>query len=279
MADDPAPSGPLQGPLSGLSRFTETIGRNTISAVETFGHWGVLLGESLFWLVAGPKLKQPIRAGAVVLQMMEVGIRAIPIVVLLSASIGLVLAIQGIHSLRAFGAESQVVLGLGRSVVREFAVLITGILVAGRSGSALAARLSTMQINQEVDALRVMGIDPVRYLVVPALIAMLIMVPALTFLSMATSLYAAGLFVSLDLGLSQEAYWSQIFSTVTIGGLWHGLLKAAMFAALITLIGVVNGASVTGGAEGVGKVTTAAVVQSISAILVADMIFVFIATR
>jgi len=136
-----------------------------------------------------------------------------------------------------------------------------------------------MQINQEIDALRVMGIHPVRYLVAPALLAMLIMVPALTFVSMMTAIYAAGIFVTLDLGLSQEAYWSQILSSVTVGDLWHGLGKSAIFAVLITLIGVVNGASVQGGAEGVGRVTTRAVVQSISAILVADMLFVFIATR
>jgi len=271
MAAEPSGSSPL--------RSVERIGRQTIGAVEAFGHWGVLLGQSVFWILAGPKLKQPVRTGAVATQMMEVGIYAIPIVALLSASIGLVLAIQGIHSLRDFGAESQVVLGLGRSVVREFAVLITGILVAGRSGSALAARLSTMQINQEIDALRVMGIHPVRYLVAPALLAMLIMVPALTFVSMMTAIYAAGIFVTLDLGLSQEAYWSQILSSVTVGDLWHGLGKSAIFAVLITLIGVVNGASVQGGAEGVGRVTTRAVVQSISAILVADMLFVFIATR
>lgn len=264
---------------NGPIRTTEKIGRQTAGAIEAFGHWGVLLGQSLFWIVAGPKLKQPVRLGAVATQMMEVGIFAVPIVALLSASIGLVLAIQGIHSLKAFGAESQVVLGLGRSVTREFAVLITGILVAGRSGSALAARLSTMQINQEIDALRVMGIHPVRYLVVPALVAMLIMVPSLTFVSMLTSLYAAGVFITFDLGISQEAYWSQIISSVTAGDLWHGLGKSVIFAVLVALIGVVNGASVQGGAEGVGKVTTRAVVQSISAILVADMLFVFIATR
>jgi phospholipid/cholesterol/gamma-HCH transport system permease protein len=258
---------------------SERLGRRTVDAVETFGHWGTLVGESLFWLFAGRRLGQPVRSGAVVGQMMEVGILALPIVALLSATIGVMLAIQGIHTLRTFGAESQVVVGISLSVVREFSALITGILVAGRSGSALAARLSTMQINQEIDALRVMGINPVRFLVAPALFAMLIMLPSLTFISDLVALAAAGLFVGVDLGISQAAYWSQTIDILSIGDLWHGIGKAAIFAVLITLIGVANGASVTGGAEGVGRVTTRAVVQSISAIVVTDMLFAFVATR
>ncbi len=262
-----------------IIKSTEKLGRLSAAAIETFGHWGVLIGECLFWFVAGPKLKQPVRLKAIVHQMMEIGIFAIPIVALLSATIGIMLAIQGIHSLRAFGAESRVVFGISLSVVREFSALITGILVAGRSGSALAARLSTMQINQEIDALKVMGIDPVRYLVAPALLAMVIMLPALTFMSDLVALYAAGLFVSFDLGISQAAYWNQTIDALTIGDFVHGIGKSAIFAVLITLIGVVNGASVSGGAEGVGRVTTRAVVQAICAIVITDMIFVFIATR
>ena len=226
----------------------------------------------------GPRLRQPVRLAAIVQQMMEVGIFAVPIVALLSATIGLMLAMQGIHTLARFGAESQVTPGIALSVVREFAALITGILVAGRSGSALAARLSTMQINQEIDALRVMGINPVRYLVAPALIAMIIMIPALTFLANLVALAAAGLFISVDLGISQAAYWSQTIEVLSNGDLLHGLGKSVIFAVLITLIGVANGASVTGGVEGVGRVTTRSVVQSIVAILITDMLFVFVAT-
>lgn len=261
-----------------LADTTERIGRGTAESVATMGHWAALVVESVYWLFAGPKLKQPVRLSAVVAQMMEVGVFALPIVALLSATIGLMLAMQGIHTLARFGAESQVTPGIALSVVREFAALITGILVAGRSGSSLAARLSTMQINQEIDALQVMGINPVRFLVAPALIAMIIMVPALTFFANLVALSAAGIFISLDLGISQAAYWSQTIDVLSTGDLWHGLGKSIIFAILITLIGVANGASVTGGAEGVGRVTTRSVVQSIVAILVTDMLFVFVAT-
>ena len=259
--------------------LTERAGRRTVEAIETCGHWASLVGESLFWLIAGPRFRQPVRPASVAAQMMEVGIGAIPIVILLSATIGVMLAIQGIHTLRTFGAEERVVVGISLSVVREFSALITGILVAGRSGSALAARLSTMQINAEIDALRVMGINPVRFLVAPALLAMLVMVPALTFLSDLVALFAAGLFVSFDLGLSMAAYWEQTIDILSLDDLWHGLGKSVIFAALITLIGVANGVSVTGGAEGVGRVTTRAVVQAIAAIVITDMLFAFIATR
>ena len=265
--------------IGGALNLSERVGQRTAQGIETCGHWGSLVGESIFWLFAGPRLGQPVRTASVATQMMEVGISAIPIVTLLSATIGMMLAIQGIHTLATFGAEERVVVGISLSVVREFSALITGILVAGRSGSALAARLSTMQINAEIDALRVMGINPVRFLVAPALFAMLIIVPALTFLSDLVALFAAGLFVSFDLGLSMAAYWSQTIEILSIDDLWHGLGKSVIFAVLITLIGVANGASVSGGAEGVGRVTTRAVVQSIAAIVITDMLFAFIATR
>lgn len=259
-------------------RHTEALGRTVVEAVETVGYWATLVGESLFWIIVGPRLNQPVRLASVARQMIEIGISALPIVALLSATIGVMLALQGIYTLKIFGAQSQVVLGITLSIVREFAPLITGILVAGRSGSALAARLSTMQINQEIDALRAMGINPVRYLVVPALLAMVIMVPLLTFLADMIGLYAAGLYVTYDLGISQAAYWSQVQSYSSNHDLWHGIGKSSIFAVLITLIGVANGAAVKGGAEGVGRVTTRSVVQSISAIVITDMLFVFAVT-
>ncbi len=264
---------------SPLVRFLERTGRRVLEGIEAFGSCGALVGESLYWLVAGRRLKQPVRIGSVFAQMMEIGIRAVPIVALMAATIGIMLAIQGIHTLRLFGAESQVVIGISLSVTREFAPLITGILVAGRSGSALAARLGTMTINQEIDALQVMGINPVRFLVVPALLAMVVMVPALTFFSDLIGLLAAGLYVGLELGMSLAAYTDQTIDFLSVDDLMHGLGKSLIFAVLIAVIGVANGIAVSGGAEGVGKATTRAVVQSIMAIVVTDMLFAFVVTR
>lgn len=265
--------------MAALTQLMETVGRRTMAGLGEIGYAATLLVQSLFWLVMGPGRRQPVRLKAVVAQGMEIGVAAIPIVTVLSITVGAMLAIQGIHTLRIFGAESRVVFGVALSVVREFAPLITGIVVAGRSGSALAARLGTMRINQEIDALHVMGINPVRFLVAPALFAMLIMLPLLTFLSDVIALLGGGIYVSIDLGMSLAAYADQVIEALTLDDLLHGLGKSAIFSVLIALVGVVNGSLVTGGAEGVGRMTTRSVVHSISAIVITDMIFAFMLSR
>ncbi len=262
-----------------ISRNLDRLGRSIISTIEELGHGGALFWECLYWFFVGPRLGQPVRFRLVISQMMEIGITAIPMVVIMAATIGVMQAIQGIYALGLFGAESRVGIGINLATVREFGPLITAILIAGRSGSALAARIGTMTINQEIDALNVMGINPVRYLVAPALLAMLVMVPALSLLSMYTGMFAAGLYVQADLGISLAAYMREAIDILSLDDLLHGLGKSFIFAILIALIGVINGASVTGGAEGVGRVTTRSVVHAISAIVFTDMIFAFIATR
>jgi phospholipid/cholesterol/gamma-HCH transport system permease protein len=268
-----------QAEPKGFIRFLDRLGRRTADGIAEFGFGASLLGECLYWLGMGKKRRQPVRLAPVVSQAMEIGIGALPIVTVLSATIGIMLAIQGIYTLRLFGAESRVSLGVAMSVVREFAPLITGILVAGRSGSALAARLGTMRISQEIDALTVMGISPVRFLVVPPLLAMLVMLPALTLWSDLVGLFAAGLYIAPQLGSSIGAYVDEMTTLVRLNDIWHGLGKSAIFSVLITVVGVVNGATVTGGAEGVGRMTTRSVVHAISAIVITDMIFVFMVTR
>lgn len=266
-------------PLDGVLDAVEDAGRITVDGVKEFGYAAALFFESVYWLIVGRRWRQPVRVASVFSEAMQIGILALPIVTVLSMTIGIMLAIQGIHTLRLFGAESRVTLGIALSVTREFAPLITGILVAGRSGSALAARLGTMNINQEIDALRVMGINPVRFLVAPSLVAMMVMVPLLTFWADLVGLLGAGIYVGIDLGMSLGAYADEVLDVTSVEDLTHGLGKSIIFAALITLVSVVNGASVTGGAEGVGRATTRSVVQAIAAILITDMLFVFIVTR
>lgn len=266
-------------PAAVLTDGFEGVGRAAVSNVKEFGYAAALFFESVYWLVLGRRWRQPVRMASVASEMMQIGILALPIVTVLSMTIGIMLAIQGIHTLRLFGAESRVTLGIALSITREFAPLITGILVAGRSGSALAARLGTMNINQEIDALRVMGINPVRFLVAPSLVAMMVMVPLLTFWADVVGLLGAGFYVGIDLGISLGAYADEVLTVTSVNDLTHGLGKSVIFAAIITLVAVVNGASVTGGAEGVGRATTRSVVQSIAAILITDMLFVFIVTR
>lgn len=260
--------------LGGLER----IGRATVGTLELIGFGASLCWDSVYWLVLGPKRNQRVRAAAIFAEAMEGGVAAIPIIAVLSLTIGLMLALQGVHALEAFGAQQQVVYGVALGVTREFAPLITGILVAGRSGSALAARLATMTISEEVDALRVMGINPVRFLVAPSLLAMAVMVPALALMADLVGLLGAGLYIIPAIDLTPAGYLDQTIRSVSVDDVLHGLSKSVVFGVLIATIGISQGSAVVGGAEGVGRVTTRAVVQSISAIVVTDMIFVYIAT-
>jgi phospholipid/cholesterol/gamma-HCH transport system permease protein len=262
-----------------MRTWVKSVGRNAVAGVTELGLGAALVAESLLWLVVGPSRRQPVRLAAVLQQAIEIGILALPITAVLSVAIGVMVAIQGIHTLRIFGAESKVTLGVALSVTREFAPLITGILVAGRSGSALAARLATMKINEEVSALIVMGISPVRYLVAPALVAMLIMLPVLTWFSDCVALAGAGLYIAADLGISFAAYIDELRAVLSHNDVMHGIGKSLLFAILITVVGVVNGSNVSGGAEGVGRATTRSVVHAIAAIVITDMVFAFLVTR
>ena len=262
-----------------LSRLLHRVGRRTVAAVDALGYATGLIGEALMFIAIGRRHGQPVRMAPVFEQMRQVGFDAIPIVLLLSLTVGLMLSIQFIATLREFGAQSQVVLAVAKSVTREFGVLITGILVAGRSGSSFAARIGSMSVSQEVDALGVMGIDPVRYLVAPALVAMLVMMPLLTILSDAAAIFGAALYSAPMLDMSLETYFAQTLSHLTVRDIFEGLSKSVVFALLITVVGVSTGFSVSGGAEGVGRATTRAVVVSITAIVIADMIFSFFLNR
>lgn len=268
-------AGERAGPLASVER----LGRSTVRGIEEWGYTTALLIESLYWLLLGAFKHQPVRPPAVFSRMMDIGVRAIPIVAVLAFAIGVMLAIQGIHTLKTFGAESQVVIGIALSVTREFAPMITGVLVAGRSGSALAAEIGTKQISQEVDALRVIGVNPVRYLVAPSLLAMLVMLPALTFLADLMALLGGAVFSSMELGIGIYAYMDRTIEVLALEDLTQGLVKSVVFAFIIVLVGVSNGFTVSGGAEGVGRSTTRAVVLSITYIVIADMVFTFFLTR
>ena len=266
-------------PVPPFLHKVEAIGKTTTQWVDSLGFGAALFYQSFYWLCLGSRRHQRVRLAPIVMQMREVGIQALPIISLLAVTIGLMLAIQGIDALKDFGAEHQVTFGVTLSVVREFAPLITGILIAGRSGAAFAARLSTMTINNEVDALRIMGVNPMRFLVVPTLVAMMIMVPALTLWADFVALLGAGLYITADLGISMGTYITHTVTYLGTADVLHGLGKSLAFGVLITLVSTVHGSSVSGGAEGVGRVTTRAVVDSILAIILADLLLVFLLTR
>jgi len=259
--------------VNAITRPLAHVGRVTVEAVAGIGYAGMLLVESLYFAAVGWRVGQPLRVRSVFEQMRQIGVDALAIVILLALTIGIMLGIQFIAALSEFGAQSQVVVAVAKSVTREFGALITAILVAGRSGSALAARIGSMSVSQEVDALATMGIEPVRYLAAPALLAMLVMLPILTIVADTVAIIGAALYSSPSLNVTPTAYLMQTLALLSAGDIWQGISKAAVFAVLITLIGVSTGFSVSGGAEGVGRATTRSVVLSICYIIVADMIF------
>jgi phospholipid/cholesterol/gamma-HCH transport system permease protein len=265
--------------VASLTGILEDLGRATLQFLAGIGRAAMLCAESLWFALTGWRRGQPVRIAAVLEQMRQIGADALPIAALLAFVIGVMLGIQFVAALSEFGAQSQVVVAVAKSVTREFGALITAILVAGRSGSALAARIGSMSVSQEVDALEVIGIDPVRYLAAPALLAMLVMLPALTIVSDAVAIAGAALYSSSALNVTPSVYIMQTLALTTPGDIGQGLAKSVVFAVLIALIGISTGFAVTGGAEGVGRATTRAVVLSICYIIVTDMIFSFFLNR
>lgn len=262
-----------------MLRYIEQVGKNTIRAVEELGYAISLAIESTYWLFFGKAKKQPVQISAVVEEILIIGVQAIPIVAVLCFSVGVMLAIQGIDTLKTFGAEHKVVLGIALAIPREFAPLIVGILVAGRTGSAITARIGTMVESQEIDALRVIGINPNRYITAPILMGTMISIPLLTIIGDFMGLLGGGVFASFELGMSLDAYFSRTLDILAPYDIFQGLIKSIIFAYIIAVVGVSNGFQVRGGAEGVGKATTRSVVMAISYIVVTDMIFTYFLNR
>jgi phospholipid/cholesterol/gamma-HCH transport system permease protein len=234
--------------------------------VNFFGITAVTLARSIVQ-------PQRLRVVSLFSHIERIGLDALPIVGLLSFLIGVVLAYQGADQLRQFGAELFTVNLLAVSVLREIGVLMTAIMVAGRSGSAFTAEIGTMKVNEEVDAMRTLGIDPMEVLVIPRLLAMMISLPLLALFANFMALLGGGLLCVIELDLSVPSFLTQLRDATTVGQLFVGLVKAPVFAFLIALVGCYQGLRVSGSAESVGRRTTQAVVQSIFLVIVADAIF------
>jgi len=267
-----AAQNPALGPAI---RFIENVGRKTVSAIEEFGYVCSMLGESFYWLIFGQRQQQPVRLRSVFAEAMSIGVHAIPIITIICLAIGVMMAIQGIQTLKTFGAESKVIVGISIAITREFAPLIVSIMVAGRSGSAITARIGTMLESQEIDALRVIGINPVRYITAPLLLAMMICIPALTILGDFMGLLGGGLYSIIELKITLPIYFERCAAALSWNDISQGLIKSLVFAAIIVLVSVSNGFQVRGGAEGVGRATTRSVVMSLTFIVIADMVFTY----
>jgi phospholipid/cholesterol/gamma-HCH transport system permease protein len=213
------------------------------------------------------------RLNAVVQRFDVVGVRALGIIGLMSFLIGIVIAQQGAVQLEQFGAEVYTINLIGRITVRELGVLMTAIMVAGRSGSAFAAQIGTMKITEEIDAMRTIGVSPIEALVLPRMMSAIVMMPLLGFWAILTSLLGGGIFVWLDLGIPPLTYIQRLQEVIPLTDFWIALIKAPVFGFIIALAGCFQGMLVQGNSEEVGSRTTTAVVQSIFLVIVLDSVF------
>jgi phospholipid/cholesterol/gamma-HCH transport system permease protein len=220
-------------------------------------------------------LTQPwrLRVKAIIYHMDEVGVKAMPIVGLLGLLIGVVISYQGADQLRQFGADVFVVNLLGISILREIGVLMTAIIVAGRSGSSFTAQIGAMQVGQEIDAMRTMGLPPVEMLVLPRVIALTLTLPLLSFYASIMGLVGGALMCWMQLGIGPGAFLHQLQDAIGVWTVGVGLIKAPFFAFIIALVGCYQGFSVSGSAESVGKMTTRSVVHAIFLVILLDAVF------
>ena len=211
-----------------------------------------------------------IRWHALFTHMERAGIDALPIVGLISFLIGVVLAYQGADQLARFGAQIFTVNLVGYGVLREMGILLTAIIVAGRSGSAFTAQIGTMKVNEEIDAMRTIGLDPMEVLVVPRVLALVLMMPLLTFYADMMGLLGGAVMANVALDISFFQFARQLSEGVTIWSFWVGMIKAPIFAFIIAMVGCYEGLKVSRSAESVGQQTTASVVKSIFLVIVLD---------
>ena len=252
----------------------ERIGRATVHAGRQgylmLGYLGRVTVETVD-AIASPKSNM--RVAAIIHQVEETGISALPIVGLLAFLIGVVLAYQGADQLKRFGAEIFTINLLGVGVLREIGGLITAIIVAGRSGSAFTAQIGTMRVNEEIDAMQTIGLNTVDVLVLPRIIGLVIALPILTFFSDVMGLLGGAVMCYFQLGFTIPVFMRQLNEAITINTLMVGLIKAPVFAFVISLVGCYEGFQVERNAASVGLLTTRAVVESVFLVIVLDAAF------
>lgn len=270
-ADQPVEMRPQH--VSPLTRVLDEIGTAVSTAGRTMLGLVGFLGATMLAFLNVVRHPGRFRFNAVVQRFEVVGVSALGIVGLMSFLIGIVIAQQGAVQLRQFGAEVFTINLIGRITLRELGVLMTAIMVAGRSGSAFAAQLGTMKLTEEIDAMRTIGVSPMEALVLPRVIASVVLMPLLGFYSSLIAIIGGGLLCWISLDIPPITFIARIREVVPITDLYVGLVKAPVFGAIIAMAGCFQGMQVESDAEQVGSRTTAAVVQAIFLVIVLDAFF------
>jgi phospholipid/cholesterol/gamma-HCH transport system permease protein len=256
-----------------VNGYFGVVGRWALAQLKAGARVSVLIVETLSWLVIAPLRGKGLRFRATLEQFVEFGFRSMPIVGLICFLIGVILALQSSYTLSQWGANRFIAVLVAVSAIRELAPLMTAVLVTGRSGSAITAEIGTMVVGEEVDALQVMGLNPVKFLIVPKFLAMIIAVPCVTVLAMLIMIvggFAAGVVI---VGVDATTYYNMTVDALAEKDFVIGLTKSFFFGLTICWVGIYRGFQVEGGAEGVGRKTTSSVVTSIFLIIIVDLVF------
>jgi phospholipid/cholesterol/gamma-HCH transport system permease protein len=264
-AEQPRPA-EVEQLVEGLGHWAYRMASGARNAVAFYGRIVSVLGQAF-------SRPRAMRVSSLFRHIYETGITAIPIVALIAFLISVIVAYLGAQQLRRFGADIYVVDLVTIAVLRELGVLLTAVIVAGRSGSAFAAEIGVMQLNEETDALRAMGMNPIELLVVPRVLALVIALPLLTVIADAMGLAGGGLLSLVELHISLPQYTARMRDALAPTTFWAGLIKAPVFAMLIAMVGTYRGMQVRESARELGRLTTLAVVESIFLVILADALF------
>lgn len=248
-----------------MIRFFQKIGKTTIDIVRDLGGMAMLFYHTAI-LTWGYRF----RSKPFFHQLYTVGVGSLPVILNTGAFIGMVLAVQTFYQFRRFGIESGVGMTVGLALTRELGPFITALILSGRVGASIAAELGTMRVTQQIDALYTLGTNPVRYLVVPRLVACIIMLPILTVFTNAIGMISSYFLGVKFLGIVEHYFLLHMFSVVDPSDILSGLFKAMFFGGIIAIVGCYKGFYASGGAEGVGKASIGAVVWSCMLVLISD---------
>ena len=254
-------------------RVLANLGRNTLAAGAEAARLLSFYGQTVLTLAKVLLRPSRLRLTSLTHHLEQTCVNALPVVGLISFLIGIVMAYQGADQLRRFGAEIFTVDLLAISALREIGILLTAVVVAGRSGSAFTAQIGMMKVNEEIDALRTLGLDPLEVLVLPRLLALMIALPLLAFFADIMALFGGGVMCAFVLDISPDQYINRLSEAIWPRTFWVGIVKAPVFAFVIAMVGCYEGLTVDGSAESVGRKTTLSVVVAIFLVIVCDAIF------
>ena len=253
--------------------FVAQLGGSILNALSYLGSLASLGVRSAYYTFVAPLKGKPLRFERAMSQAMDTGVRALPILSLITFFIGLIMALQAAYELRRLGAISAVATAVAVTMSRELGPLVTAIVVIGRSGSAFAAEIGTMKVSEEIDALETMAISPIRFLVAPKFLAMAVMLPCLTIWANVMGIFGGSLFGVAEADFTLVRYVKTSIDSLFLRDIVTGLIKSVMFGITITAVGCFEGLSTGGGAEQVGRSTTRAVVMSIFLVVSVDLFF------